>query len=370
MKKIIILISINVFLVIGFCVCLIVANSIISSLRSQQAAQAWAGQSDERFAQVSAFFPQSRQFEQQDIFAIRNAVDTALLAVSIEAQGRRVFYSDAWTSEGSVNILSERSSSSASAIGVGGNFFMFHPLRLRDGSYISPDDFARNRVVLDEELAWRLFGSAELAGLEVFINNQPFTISGVVARENDFATRRAYDRGAGLFMSHEALSMLTDGEARIKSYKIVMPDPITGFALNTITDFFEEADVHMVENSARFSLSRAFSRIASFGERSMLTEAIELPYWENAARFAEDVQALLLAISIVLIITPIVFLIILIVKLIRYLIRRSKRTIIRAIEERDRRAYEKYVAEHYTDAGQNNYSVDEIIREVKEDGFV
>lgn len=367
MKKIIILISINVLLVIGFFVCFFVSNSIISSLHSQQAASAWGGQSGERFAQVSVFFPETRTFREQDIFSLRQAVDAALLTVSIETQGERMPYTEAWSAEGSVFVVGKHGSASASAIGVGGNFFMFHPLRLRDGSYISPNDLMRDRVVLDEELAWRLFGSVQLAGLEVLIDNRPFLIAGVVARESDFASRRAYEGGEGLFMSFEALSAMSGDNLDISSYVIVMPDPITGFAYGVISEYFTGSDVLIVENSTRFSLSNAFSAIASFGERGMRTDTVMLPYWENAARFAEDMQALLLAISLVLIISPTVFAIILLVKLVRYLIKRSKQKLLNVIEERDRRAYEKYIAEHYHSTDLVSYSVDEIIHEVKTD---
>jgi len=370
MKKKIILIAVNVLLIIGFFVCMGISSSIISPLHSQQAAETWSGQSGERFSQVTAFFPETLSFGFQGIHELRDVVENALLAVSIDTQGIRKFYTDAWSAKGSLSVLGARSGGAvnASVIGVGGNFFMFHPLRLRDGSYISPNDLMRDRVVLDEELAWRLFGSVHVAGMEILINNRPFVIAGVVARDSDFASRRAYDGGEGLFMSFEALDAMTDGVTRIISYEIVMPDPVTGFAYGVISDFFTDSDVLVVENSTRFSLSNAFSAIGSFGERGMQAVAIELPYWENAARFAEDMQALLLAISLVLIITPALFAVILLIKLIRYLFRRGKRTLLKTIEKRDRRAYEKYLAKHYS-ADSGDYSVEQIIREVNGDNY-
>ncbi|MCL2221042.1 MAG: ABC transporter permease [Oscillospiraceae bacterium] len=369
MKKRIILISVNVLLVIGFFVCIGISNRIISPLHAQQAAAAWGGQSGERFAQISAFFPENHSFTLQNIRELRNTVENSLMAVSVDTSGEREFYTDAWVAEGSVLVVGERGRGSASVIGVGGNFFMFHPLRLRDGGYISPNDLMRDRILLDEELAWRLFGSVQIAGLQVLINNQAFTIAGVVARESDFASRRAYDGGEGLFMSFEALYAMTDGGARIISYKIVMPDPVTSFAYSTISEFFGDSEVLLVENNTRFSLPRAFSAIASFGERGMQTVAIQLPYWENAARLAEDMQALLLAISLVLIITPVVFTIILLVKLIRQLFKGGKRKLLKAIEEHDRREYEKYLAKHHGNTDHGGFSVDEIIREVNGDNF-
>jgi hypothetical protein len=222
----------------------------------------------------------------------------------------------------------------------------------------------KDRVVLDEELAWRLFGAVRLEGFEVLIGGRPFVVSGVISREKDFASSKAYTYGAGLFMSFEALNDMSDGMADIKSYEIVMPDPITGFALSTVTDFFSGSDVHIVENSARFSLSNTFSGIRSFGERGMRPDAIAYPYWENAARYMEDWLALLLALTLLFVLFPIVCFVIYTVKLTRFLVERGKFTVSRAIKEHDKRAYEKYVLEHSDSHG--TYDVEDIIREVRD----
>jgi len=363
--KHVIIISVNALCLIAFIVCLVLSASIRTPLRSQQAAGTWAGQSGERFAQLSVFFPESIAFNADDIHRLHSSIDSALLAVSFESEPGRTLYTDAWSSRGSVSIISERTvPMTAPVIGVGGDFFLFHPLRLRDGSYLSPSDIMKDRVVIDEELAWRLFGSVQLAGFEILINNKPFIIAGVVARESDFASSRAYTDGAGLFMSFDVLSEMNEGELSISCYEIVMPDPITGFALGALTDFFEDQGVHIIENSARFSLSNSFATIRAFGERSMRADAITYPYWENAARFAEDWLALLLFLTLVFTVCPIVFGVIYAIKLIRYLIKRGKKTVSRLIKEHDDRAYEKYLLEH--DQDHQIYDVETILRELND----
>jgi len=345
---------------------LALSASIRAPLRNQQAAAAWAGQSGERFAQVSVFFPVSVEFNEERIHKLRADVDSALLEASLESTPRRTLYTDAWSAEGTVILTDTRGRTvPAKAIGVGGDFFLFHPLYLRDGAYLSPNDVMRDRVVLDEELAWRLFGAVRIAGFEITINNIPFVVSGVVARESDFASSRAYDDGAGLFMSFEALSEMSDGMASISCYEIVMPDPLTGFAIGVLTDIFSDSDVHIVENSARFSLAGSFAAIGSFGERSIMTDTIAFPYWENAARFAEDWLALLLALSLLFIVFPIVNGVIYLVKIIRFFVKQGRRTVSKAIKEHDKREYEKYLLEH--DGEHQIYSVDEIIREVRDE---
>jgi cellulose synthase/poly-beta-1,6-N-acetylglucosamine synthase-like glycosyltransferase len=198
------------------------------------------------------------------------------------------------------------------------------------------------------------------------INDRPFKVAGVISRETDFASSRAYSYGEGLFMSFDALMALNPESAVITTYEIVLPDPISGFALDAFTSALTEPDVLIVENSTRFSLLKTFSNIGSFGERSMRTDSIALPYWENAARFVEDWLAFLLVLSLVLVIFPIVCAIIYIVILIRFGFKHGKNALIRLIKARDDRLYKKYVEEHGDEV--QIYSEEDIIRDVKNEG--
>ena len=365
MIKRIIIIAVNALCLIGFFICIAVSSSIRTPLLSQQAAEVWRGQSGERFAQLSAFFPENTAFDEDSIRQLRASIDQSLLAASFESSSDRTLYTDAWSGTGTVSVLSPRTRNPATvnAIAVGGDFFMFHPLRLVDGSYLSPNDVMQDRVILDEELAWRLFGATRVAGFEVMINDRPFKVAGVISRESDFANSRAYTYGEGLFMSFDALVALNAESAVITAYEIVLPDPISGFALEAFTKAIPVSDFNVVENSTRFSLLSTFSNIRAFGERSMRADFIALPYWENAARFAEDWLAFLLLLSLVLIIFPVVCIIIYIVILIRFGIKHGKKSLKRFIKARDDRLYEKYLSEHGDEV--QIYSVDDIIRDVR-----
>ena len=363
-KKIII-IAVNALCLIAFIVCLSVSAAIKTPLRSQQAARAWAGQSGERFAQLSAFFPDSYGFDEDSIRRFRFSLDNILQAASLESTPERTLYTDAWSTTADVYIHDSRGPFPAKAIAVGGDFFLFHPFSLRDGSYLFPDDVMKDRVLLDEELAWRLFGAARVSGFELIINGKPFVVAGVLSRETDFANSRAYTYGAGLFMSYDALFDMTEGNVSIETYEIVMPDPITGFALKSFTDAIGDSNVQIVENSARFTLGNSFALIGSFGERSLRTEAVTFPYWENAARYVEDWLALLLIFSLLFIAFPVVCTVIYGVKIIRFGIDRGKLEVKKAIDRKDKREYEKYLKEHGREP--QIYDINDIIREVQEE---
>ena len=347
MKKELPLIIINAVLLIAIIVCLAVSASIRNTLLSQQAAAAWAGQSGERFAQLSVFFPGGSNFNEMSIFELRDSIDKALIDASVEHPEGQTLYTDAWSAPGEVGIVAGRRSATAPVLGVGGNFFMFHPLRIRDGSYISGNDLTKDRVVLDEELAWRLFGAVNIADFEILVNGKPYIIAGVVSRENDFASLKAYSGGAGLFMSFEALHEMSEA-TEIFCYELVMPNPISGFALKTLEDNLTAADAIIVENSTRFSLTNIWGQIITFGERSMRENEIVFPYWENAARYAEDRLMLLFVLTILLSLCPAVCGVIYGAKGTRYLIAQLKRMIIEKLEKRDLRKTEEYRQKHHT----------------------
>ncbi|MCL2628016.1 MAG: ABC transporter permease [Oscillospiraceae bacterium] len=351
MKKKIIIAIINALFLIAFLVCQLLSASIIMPMHNQQAAKAWAGQSGERFAQLSVFFPLSYSFTMDTLGSTRYTISNELTKASIAEERGRTLYADAWSAYGSVSIIGDRGTTPTTApvIGVGGDFFLFHPLVLRSGSYLSPNDVMKDRVLLDEDLAWRLFGGVQLAGMEVLINNRPFAVAGVVSRESDFATAHVYDGGAGLYMPYEVLNEMMNGAARITSYEIVLPDPITDFGLNIISDIFMQDDIHIVQNTSRFSFGKLFEMIYSveersftFGERSMRITAISYPYWENAARYAEDWLVLILAVSVLLLAFPAVCAVIYTVILIRFAIRKLKDLVRGIIKKRDARAYKRY----------------------------
>jgi len=293
---------VNAALVLLTLICAIAFFPIRGTLDSLDAADRWRGDSDQRFAQIACFLPEDDARPEGEITQLREKLDAALLEASMESTAERSLYRDAYSARGKLTISSDRGSSEANAIGVGASFFLFHPLRLRSGSYISGDDLMDDRVVLDEILAWQLFGGYDVAGQTVTIGGKPFLVAGVVRREDDFATEKAYLDGAGFFLSYSAFHSLT--EQGITCYEIVLPDPISGFAMNVMKNSFSVGKGEMVENSARYSLKNLFRVIGSFGLRSMRNNGVIYPYWENAVRLTEDWLALLLVLMILFALCP------------------------------------------------------------------
>ena len=205
------LLVLNVVLVVASLASLAGLRLVSGTLSTLSAAERFQGGSETRFSQLACFLPVDQGKTEEDIQKFRLSLDGTLTEQSLEAPENGSLYLDAYSGSASVTVKSEGGgSASVKAVGVGGDFFYFHPLFLRSGSYIRSDDLMDDLVLLDEEMAWRLFGGTDLTGLTVYLNNEPFVISGVVSREDDFATQKAYAGDGGVYLSYSALQRLVE----------------------------------------------------------------------------------------------------------------------------------------------------------------
>jgi hypothetical protein len=79
---------------------------------------------------------------------------------------------------------------------------------------------------------------------------------------------------------------------------------VSGFALGLVTEVFPLGSGEAIEKSDRYAVGSLSSLLLDFGSRSIKSTAIVYPYWENAARVAEDFAALSLAAAVVLLLFP------------------------------------------------------------------
>lgn len=290
--------------------CLWRIHALSRSMSAQQAAERWQGESGQDFAQVSCFVPVDEALSQNQIYAFRAKMLQELNKAALDGEGSDGLWRDAWCAVGKLKVSSEKAAGEASVIAVGGDFFHFHPLRLLSGDYLREDDLMHDRVLLDQELAWLLFGGVELQGMEMKINDRIFVIAGVIEREQDEASRKAYTAGQGLYMSYDAYVELTGTES-ITAYEYVLPEPVRSFAVNVARESFPIGRGEILQNSGRFSCSRLFGLLSKMDERAMQGMGMIYPYWENAARVTENRCARLLLTAMLLLALPLVSLILL-----------------------------------------------------------
>jgi hypothetical protein len=219
------------------------------------------------------------------------------------------------------------------AVGVGNDFFQIHPIPLLSGGYISGEDLNQDRVVLDENLAWALFGSNDIVGMQVWIGDSIYVVAGVVAVDENNLYKTAYGTGNRMYVSYETLKA-QQSDLEITCYEAVMPNSISNYAYYALRsacglDETEDGDslkdaeenplnfdsCEVIENSNRFDNLVLLQGISKVKYKSMRTNSVEYPFWENIARVVEDSQLRLLIIRYVLLIFPILCLIVLLYRL-------------------------------------------------------
>ena len=304
-KKQIILLS-TVLISLLICGALsLTANALKRSLDSQRAAQRWSNEGD--FAQVSCFFADDQALDLNQVMSFRSQIEKSLREASYDLDGSGRAYIDAYSSMGMINIISERTSFESKAIGIGGDFFLFHPLKLVSGAYFSGHDLMKDSIILDEEAAWQLFGSSDIAGMQVSIGGIPHYVRGVITRESGRLYEAAGLNSGFVYLSAESLSAY-GRTAGIKQYEFVMPNPVTGFAYRVALENFgyNEESMIVIDNTARFKLESLFRIMALTGTRSMHSTSHRFPYWENYARGFEDILAFILVFQVIFLAVPII----------------------------------------------------------------
>ena len=292
-----------------------IAALLSGSQTSQQMAERWSERKD--VAQISCFFSPNAAMSPDRIESFRHSLDSALQEASIVQDSPNAnarLWADAYSADGQITVSSERARVTADAIGIGGDFFLFHPLQLLSGSYFSESDLNQDYCILDEDAAWQLFGSNNVAGQIVTIGGVPHMVAGVVHREDGRLEEAAGLDSTVIYVSYNTLDALGNNNG-INHYEIVMPNPVSEYAYNYVKENISvtEKEVEVVENSTRYDLPERLKVIADFGTRSMNGKAIIYPYWENIARGYEDIIAAITLFALLFLAYPVALLVIFVV---------------------------------------------------------
>ena len=277
------------------CLCLWRSMAVSNMLQSQQAAERWRGGNTRDYSQISFFLPSDQKLSLDQLYAFRNEMAKKLKEASYDPESETGLYRDAWSTSGSVKVSLGRQSGEVQAFAVGGYFFDFHPLRLLSGNYLTPQDVMDDRVLLDKETAWLLFGAVDLSGMSFSINGTPFVVAGVYEHDQDAFSKAAQADSMSIYMSYDSYIKLFPDAKGVSCYELVMAEPVEGFARTAAEEKFPIKRAELVDNSYRFSPKRLFKLLKSGGERAMRKSSAVYPYWENAARAAETRAALWLA---------------------------------------------------------------------------
>ena len=315
-RRRIVILSICAGLLLIALVLKMISGSIIKKLPDELLAGRWS--QDRKMAQVSLYVTEDRCVEESDISRFKYMLDKKLSDEGVtddEDDDISNLYAVGYSAQGSVTVTFEnRTAENVAAIGVGGDFFLFHPLTFVSGSPFGADDLMKDRIVIDEDLAWQLFGSSDIVGQSVTIEGIPHYITGVVERGDDRMQKAAGLDKSYIYMSYDSLSKYgtissgrtmdgagaEDGTGSVSGgincIQVVCPNPVDGSAARIARECLEidDAGVYVVDNTDRFSFFSLMKVVGQTGTRSMWGKAIYYPYWENLARGWEDTLAALL----------------------------------------------------------------------------
>lgn len=317
-KKIlyIILAALNAVCIITAAILYIVFMSMSSRLASQNISESWSGEDGEKYDQLSVFFADGYGIGNDEVRRIKTDLEKKLTENSLEARNdnsRLYIYSFSCAPYlQTVTTMSDSYAPNVEAetIVTGGDFFLFHPLKVLSGNCYSGDELMQDRVVINDVLAWQLFGASEVSGMAVKINGRIYSVAGVVKLEDDKASDYLVGGKPYMFMPFDTLS---EAPPAAKCFEAVLPSPVKDLAKTMLTDAVgvEEENCSVIVNSSRFSFLNCLKAAFDGGKSAVVDKSILYPYWENAARMTErnaaDIAAAIVFLAVVPILTVLYF---------------------------------------------------------------
>ena len=299
---------------IVFSALMFIEQDRLSKSYSQLAYVRWAGKNSvSSYSQLSVFFEKTSGPRENSIKEIRNKISQKLnedsLLHSEDNKGGRVWI-DAYSTVITTAIRKDSETLNVEAYLVGGDFFQIHPVKLKSGNY--PQD-KKAQILLDEEVAWDLFGSNNIEGKKIWIGDKVYTVSGVASYDNSKLDHVAIGNKDTVYIPYDVYvdaQKKEDEEAdknqeiNITCYEAVVPNPIKNYGLNTVAEangitFLSDEetkkqrstlifdDKEIIDNSVRYKIDSLINRIKNRKYVDMRTNSIAYPYWENLARFEE-----------------------------------------------------------------------------------
>lgn len=306
--------AVNVIALTAIGILTVIGSTSAKSQQYNYTADRWKNDSKENFAQVSTFFTDDSGFNTDSLNAVRAGIIKELQNASFETENGRLPFSDAYSaSMGTVTVKGDLTGrTDADLTAAGGDFFLFRNFELVNGSFFSENDLMQDGAVIDRSIAWSLYGSYEVSGMNIYINGVKFYISGVIENPDTKPEKHCAGKLPHIYISYDgasSLSMLSadssnpesnyagfsdnsavTGFRNITCYETVIPDPVENFAYNAVKTQFSESykdKCSIVKNSVRFSPSARVKAFKKISDYAVIKKSINYPYWENASRLVE-----------------------------------------------------------------------------------
>lgn len=297
-----------------FLLVLFVGIKMSKTQPAQLGALRWDSSGDS--AQISVFYSDLAEFNEDGVKQLNFAIDNALMQESLVSSDSSVRTRiSAYSAQTILTVNSATGKQEVKAFGVGGDFFRFHPLNMISGSCFDGNDMP-DLAILDKDTAWQLYGSVDIVGQIVEINGARHIIAGVYEMDSDKLSKMAGNDEQTIYLSYESLRE-NGGVKSINCFETIMPEPVHGFAYETVSKAIslEENRYTIVDNSARFYWETLIKEVPKLSQRSMNSKSVVYPYWENMARGLEGRLIPLCVIDVVLLAFVIINVVVLLIRM-------------------------------------------------------
>ncbi len=288
----------------------------VSSLESQNAADRWRTE-EIRYSQMSAFISENAGFDIQSAQYSENSIIERLSVDSyVSDDTKRIAITNS-VSKTKMHFSTSFDSSEAEVFYTDSDHFIFHPHSFVYGWHYTGDEIMKNYVVLNEELAFRIYGGTNVAGMTVNVDGTECTVVGVTSGPVSFAERKEWNEKQPIAYVMQGFKEDYDNSLPIISYEVLLPDPVKDYASAIFKEALriDEDKVEIVENTGRGKYLKLLKELFS-SDRSMVREnTVYYPHWENAARKVYGDLKPWVFVSFVFGIIPIVYLFAIIVVL-------------------------------------------------------
>jgi hypothetical protein len=326
--------AVNAVAVAGALVLTAMGSSAAKSQSYNYAAERWKGESKDTYSQLSCYFSDDAGFTKSSVKDLKGQIYGKLEEVSVVPENGKTLILDACSTDaGNYELTCDSvGKSEAELTAVSGDFFFFHDFQLLSGSFFDDEDIMHDGVVIDEQLAWNLYGGNDIIGMNIYINNVKLFVSGVIKIPDTDPEQRCIGETPKAYLSYDAAEMLMGEKSsgsemeseqstvkfdKVTCYECIVPDPVDNFAYNTIDKTVGETykgKVSVVNNTKRFSPDvrrKAFKNIDDYAIRK---DKVVYPFWENASRIVEVKLSMMYGIRRYLLAVPVITLIWLAIK--------------------------------------------------------
>lgn len=264
----------------------LLVNHYKNKLEYLDAGKRWSADG-ERYAVINMYAEEGSAVSSDQALSWANSMDSSLLKSSVTPNEGARSWTYTYAADVTVSVTGPKSTATAEAVAAGGDFFVFHPMKIVYGSSFLNDNSNPMGIVIDRNLAWKLFGAENIVGMTVKINGEEFVVTGITEPETDKGIYGyTYGTRPRMYMNYAGYIKTVGEDNSVTIFETALPNAVKGFAKNIFDGVVKvnEEKTEVIEVTERFSLRNRFNNMKTLKYSWIRADKIEYPYWENEAK--------------------------------------------------------------------------------------